>query len=458
MIKKEHKKYIPIGVTAFCVLAAAILLFFLCLRWDHVMGVIGSFMSMLTPFLTGVLIAYLVNPFFSFINRQFSKLFVKLHFAKDIESAKHKCRGLSSVLAIVVVLLVIVSIFIVIIPELYRSIKNIVDGFEGNSTNLGERLQAWLHNYPKVEATVMPYYDKIVDSAKEWIQGGALLDWIKQSAGPILSGIYNGVSTVVTTCVNIFVAFVVTIYILNSKKTFLAQSRKMLYAIGGKKTADAVLSECAYAHEVFGRYIRGALADSFILGCVVFMLMNILALPYPLLVAIIVAMTNVIPFFGPYIGAIPSIILILLVDPLAALKFTILILILQQIEGNIISPKIIGNSTGLNGFWVLFSIVFFGKIFGFLGLLFGVPMFAVVYHIVTNWAKRRLIKKHMPVETSAYASSGLVDMIPDEKNIEDALDDALDVGAYAVEAKPVDGSESPVEEGSAETTDTDKKE
>ncbi|MBO7515719.1 MAG: AI-2E family transporter [Lachnospiraceae bacterium] len=434
MKRPEIKKYVSWGVTAFCVLAAAILLYFFCLRWDHVMSVIGGFMSMLAPFFAGVLIAYLVNPFFCFLNRHLSKMFVKFHWAKDMEAAQHKCRGLSSILALLMILLVIVSIFAIIIPEAYRSIKNIINGFDVNSANLGERLKGWLHNYPQAENFIMPYYEKMVAEIKNWFQGGAMMDWLKASAGPILSGIYSGVSTVVSTIVNTFIAFIVTVYILNSKKTFLAQSRKMLYAIGGKKMADAVLSECAYAHEVFGRYIRGALADSFVLGCVVFILMNILGLPYPLLVAVIVAMTNVIPFFGPYIGAIPSIILILLVDPMAALKFTIMILILQQVEGNIISPKIIGNTTGLNGFWVLFSIIFFGKIFGFLGLLFGVPMFAVVYHIVTNWASRRLKKKHMPTKTSEYTSAGLVDMIPDEKNIEDALDDALDVGAYAVDA------------------------
>lgn len=450
MKKQEIKKYVSVGVTAFCVLAAAILLYFFCLRWDHVMGVIGGFFSMLTPFIAGVLIAYLVNPFFCFLNRHLSKVFVKFHWAKDQAAAEHKCRCVSSILALLVVLLVIVSIFAVIIPEAYRSIKNIVNGFDSNSATLGERLKGWLHNYPQAEEFIMPYYEKIVAEVKEWIKGGAMMDWLKASAGPILSSIVSGVSTVVTTIVNTFISFIVTIYILNSKQTFLAQSRKMLYAIGGKKTADAVLSECAYAHAVFGRYIRGALADSFVLGCVVFMLMNILSLPYPLLVAVIVAMTNVIPFFGPYIGAIPSIILILLVDPLAALKFTIMILILQQVEGNIISPKIIGNTTGLNGFWVLFSIIFFGKIFGFLGLLFGVPMFAVVYHIVTNWAARQLKKKHLPVKTSEYYSSGLVDMIPDEKNIEDALDDALDVGAYAVDAEKPDGETDATEETSTE--------
>lgn len=450
MRKQEYKKYIAAGTTAFCVLAAAIVLYFLLLRWDHVMKVVGGFMSMLAPFFAGVLIAYLVNPFFTFLNRHLSKLFVKFHWAKDQETAQHKCRSLSSILALLVVLLVIVSIFIVIIPEAYRSIKNIIDGFDGNSRTLGERIKDWLAGYPQIEKVVMPYYDQIVNEAKNWIQGGAMMDWLKDSAGPILSGLYAGVSTVVTTIVTTFISFIVTIYILNGKKTFLAQSRKMLYAIGGKKMADAVLSEFAYAHAVFGRYIRGALADSFILGCVVFMLMNILSLPYPLLVAIIVAMTNVIPFFGPYIGAIPSIILILLVSPIAALKFTIMILILQQVEGNIISPKIIGNSTGLSGFWVLFSIIFFGKIFGFLGLLFGVPMFAVVYHIVSNWAARHLKKQHLPTETSAYDTSGPIDMIPDEKNIEDALDDALDVGAYAIDAEKTDDTETAEEAASDE--------
>lgn len=189
---------------------------------------------------------------------------------------------------------------------------------------------------------------------------------------------------------------------LFGKETFAAQIKKMLYAGMQVERANMVLHITRKSNEIFGGFIIGKIIDSAIIGVLCFIGITILDMPYILLVSVIVGVTNVIPFFGPYIGAIPSTILIALADPLKGLYFLIFIIALQQLDGNVIGPKILGNSTGLSAFWVVFSILLGGGLFGFIGMIIGVPTFAVIYYIVKMVVEEKLKKKKLPPDTEHY--------------------------------------------------------
>ncbi len=433
------KKYISIGMVAFGVMAAVLLFFFVLYRWASVKAAVGGLMDLLRPFLIALLLAYLLNPLFMLMKKGITKLLTSSGMFKKEDKAEKLASGVSSILSIVLIVVAIYAIFSIIIPELYRSAKNIIDNFEQNSQNLETWIRSVLGRYPKVEEVVMPYITEFSDNLSDFLEND-LVDWLKKNAGVLVDGITIGIRTgivaVFSVVLDLFVCIIAIVYLLNNKEKFIAQSRKLLFAVAGKKWAKAILNELSYAHTVFGQYIRGALADAFILGCIVFMILTILDIPYPLLVAVLVAITNVIPFFGPYIGGIPSAFMILLVSPIDALKFVIIILILQQVEGNIISPKIIGSSTGLSGFWVLFSILFFGNYLGLMGMIFAVPLFAVIYHIVSEWAEKRLKSFCVPTQTDFYANvcnDDLMRKLWGEEIIvsdDDVLDDMIADGVH----------------------------
>jgi len=199
-------------------------------------------------------------------------------------------------------------------------------------------------------------------------------------------------------------SFFIAIYLWGSKEKFIAQSKKVSYAYLPQKFVDRMILLLQEANKIFGGFISGKIIDSAIIGVLCYIGMLILNIPYALLISVIVGVTNVIPYFGPFIGAIPSILLLLMVDPVEAIWFGVFVLILQQIDGNIIGPKIIGESTGLSAIWVVFSVTIFGGIFGFVGMLLGVPLFAVIYSVLTRSVNERLAKKNLSVSTDYYAS------------------------------------------------------
>ena len=180
------------------------------------------------------------------------------------------------------------------------------------------------------------------------------------------------------------------------------QFRKLLFALFSEKKAKKIIEELQYVHRVFGGFILGKIIDSAIIGVLTFFVLSIMKMPYTLLVSVIVGVTNVIPFFGPFIGAIPCFLLILLTSPIQSLYFAVTILIIQQIDGNIIGPKVLGDSTGLSSFWVLFSILLFGGLFGFVGMIIGVPLWAVILHSLRRYTEGRLRKKGLPLSSASY--------------------------------------------------------
>ena len=205
------------------------------------------------------------------------------------------------------------------------------------------------------------------------------------------------------------IGLIVMVYLLNMKDKLLTQAKMIIYGVFPMKIANKVIEEARYVHSVFGGFIIGKLLDSLIIGLLCFVVMSVAGMPYVLLVSVIVGVTNIIPFFGPFIGAVPSAFLILMDDPMMCLYFLILILLLQQFDGNILGPKILGDSTGLSSFWVLFAILLFGGLFGFVGMIVGVPTFAVFYRLVTELVTYLLGKRQLSMDIDQYKSLDYID-------------------------------------------------
>ena len=240
-----------------------------------------------------------------------------------------------------------------------------------------------------------------------------LMDWLRTDlmakANELMSNLTVGVLNIVSEIFNAVIGLIVSIYILFSKETFVRQSKKCVYAVLSARHANMVLHLTTKSNDIFGGFIIGKLIDSAIIGVLCFVGLSILKMPYVMLVSVIVGVTNIIPFFGPYIGAVPSTILIMLANPIQGVYFVIFILLLQQFDGNILGPKILGNSTGLSAFWVIVAILLGGGLFGFVGMVMGVPTFAVLYYIVQMLVNNHLERKSLPTGSEYYDTMSYVD-------------------------------------------------
>ena len=201
---------------------------------------------------------------------------------------------------------------------------------------------------------------------------------------------------------NFIIGIIISIYLLSSKELFCAQAKKITYALLREERANNLINNMRFANKTFGGFLIGKILDSFIIGILCFIGTSVLKIPYALLISVIVGVTNIIPFFGPYLGAIPCALILIMINPIKCVVFLIFVLVLQQFDGNVLGPKILGNSTGLSSFWVIFSITVFGGLFGVLGMFVGVPVFAVIYAAIKTFVSQRLVKKNLPADTNYY--------------------------------------------------------
>ena len=258
------------------------------------------------------------------------------------------------------------------------------------------------------DSTVGKMLASIVEEASDFVQNWMKTD-LMEKVNLWMTQLTVGMIQMIREVFNFIIGIIVSIYVLFSKEKFQKQTKKLIYAVFRPGQANMILQIGGKSNEIFGGFIIGKIIDSLIIGVICFIGLSILNMPYTMLVSVIVGVTNVIPFFGPYIGAIPSAILILLADPLKGLYFIIFVIALQQFDGNVLGPKILGNSTGLSSFWVVFSILIAGGLFGIPGMLFGVPAFAVIYYIVNMLVNSILKKKELPTDTECYGKNGYVD-------------------------------------------------
>lgn len=402
MKHKIENKYLYASLTAFLVIGASLLLYFFFLRLDNIFSIFAKIIHILKPLIYGIIIAFILTQIYNYVENKLSKLLIKK--MNDKELAKKYSKVISITISILVLFLAIFLTLYILIPKLMVSVLGIIESWSYNVDNI----EVWLRNLLKES----PALEKIIlDAVNE--SSTSILSWISDALLPqmeaIMSSVTTGLNDMYTFITDFIIGLVFSIYILANKTKFIADLKKATYTILGIKKGNSVLQGARYSYKVFNGFIKGKLITSALIGTACYIGMTILRLPHTLLISMIVAITNVIPFFGPFIGWIPSVILIAMLSPLDAVYFSILILILQQIEGNILEPKIVGNQTGISGFWVLFSIVVFGELFGFIGMIFGVPVFAIIYKFVSHNVDKYLVSKRLPIDEEDYIDLKYID-------------------------------------------------
>ncbi len=390
-----NRKYTTIAVYAFLVIAAGLLFQNVVAAMPPLTKYVEIIAGLLMPFVAGGALAYILNPVLNW----FEHILFPLIFRNKVS---HGARRALSVLLSYMFMIFILAVFsLIVVPEIYDSIVGLI----GRSSIMIRQVEDYISHLIITyggNPVVAQILQKLYDSAEMILQRGyqLLSDIVPLLADRVISflgGIYNSLFDAI-------MGLIISVYMLLSKETFAAQIKKLLTAFCSKNFVDTFLSIAHDSHEIFCGFISGKIVDSFIIGVLCFIGTSLMNMPYAMLVSVIVGVTNVIPYFGPFIGAIPSILLILLVDPLKALYFSFFILALQQLDGNVIGPKILGDSTGLTAFWVVFSVTFFGGLFGFVGMLIGVPTFAVIYSLIRRVATYYLNKKGLPTDTESYSA------------------------------------------------------
>ena len=406
--KHRYSQYIGWGITAFAVIAAGVLFYFSIDYMGDLVKAIRSLMGILSPFIWGLVISYLLVPSMMMYERKlFRPLVASIKKRRPkVKLSKKLPRVLALILAEIVMLLLIAALIYLIVPQVYDSISAIITNSPAYFESASKAIDNLLHDFPEIEMYATKVFGNITETLTKWATNTLL-----PSMENIVTNITTGVFSVVKAVYNIVIGMIVSIYILYNKEPFIAHYRKALYCIFKPEKARKISSALRFADRTFMGFIVGKLLDSAIIGMICYVGCVVMRMPYDLLISVIIGVTNIIPFFGPFIGAIPSALLVLLVDPKMCLWFVIFIIVLQQIDGNIIGPKILGTSIGINGFWVLFSIVFFGGLFGFWGMLLGVPTFVIIYTAVERAVNRKLESRDLPTDASVYANLDYIDPV-----------------------------------------------
>ena len=399
-----NKKYLYWGLTALLVIIGAILFYYILFHSDSLSSVVHSFITISMPIIDGLILAYLMTPILNTVEGKVIKpIYVKANIPMN-EKSKKRIRMISILATIVLVLVILYEFFSMIIPELIRGIQSIIFQFPTYVSNLTDWVAGLLENNPNLESMVSELLDRY---------SAMLTNFLNSSVLPRINGIIRTLSLSVIGFIkamwNLIIGFIISIYILGSKEVFAGQAKKIAYAFFDLPTANQIISNVRFIHTTFIGFISGKIIDSIIIGIICFVCTNLIGTPYAILVSVVIGVTNIIPFFGPWLGGIPCAMLILMVNPLQCLYFIILILVIQQFDGNILGPKILCDSTGLSGFWVIFSITIFGGIFGVLGMFVGVPIFAVLYAGFKALVNRMLAKKDLPTDTRPYLSVGSIE-------------------------------------------------
>lgn len=374
-----------------------------------VLSAIGSLFSILSPFIWGLAITYILLPLVKSLQRGVFGALGKAIHKKKPEKAQRFARAMSVLLSEIIFLAIIVAIVYLIIPQLVSSITTIVENSSTYIANTTTWIEQLLSDNPEIEKYVLDVFNNVSEDLKNWLTNTVL-----PGIGNIAASVTTGIISVVKAVYNLVIGIIVSIYILGNIEGFSASAKKLMYTVFSVEAAEKLREGLNFTDKTFMGFINGKLLDSAIIGLICYIGCALLNIPYALLVSVIVGVTNVIPFFGPFIGAVPSALLILLVDPLKCLIFVIFIIVLQQLDGNVIGPKILGSSIGINGFWVMFSIILGGGLFGFWGMLLGVPVFVVIYTALGKLVTKKLVKRDLPTDTDEYMNIDHIDPVTRE--------------------------------------------
>ena len=400
---KGKSSYLKWGLTIFLTVCAILVFYDTFYMNGTLQRMVSKLASILSPVLVGLVMAYLLAPIVNWIERLIRSGLgrIKGLEGKTIPHAAGWLRAVSILLTWAIVLLLLYLMFSVVIPQLVDSVVMLIN----NAETYYDKIYTWIVNLldknPTVEDWVNEnldtYYKNLLDILTNKILPGA-----QQMLTTITGGLISGIWGLVSFAMDFLVGIIVSVYMLAMKEQSLARCCKLLYGVCKEDHAHWIARAVRRADGIFSGFVRGKLLDSLIIGILCFIGCSILKLPYTPLVSVVVGVTNVIPFFGPFLGAIPCALLILLVSPLKCLYFVIFIFLLQQLDGNVIGPKILGDSTGISSLWVIVAILVGGGFGGVLGMFLGVPIFACLQVLVRWLLNTRLEKRHMPLQAWEY--------------------------------------------------------
>lgn len=392
-----NKKYLQIGITAFCVIAASMLFYFGIFHMDTLKRGLGTIYTILTPIIYATALSYILWPLVRFMEKSVIYRICDMKGWKPSEKIRKIIRMIGVLCALLLFILIIYGLLSMLIPEIINSVTNIADSLPRYINNIQAWMSDVLKNYPELEESSSSVFSGLMGKAETW-----LTDEFLPQLNNLVKNFSSGFFGVLVFLKNFLIGAMISIYLLYGKETYIAHGKQFLYCIFHPQTANNIIRDLQFVDKTFGGFIVGKIVDSIIIGILCYIGTTLLNLPYSLLVSVVVGVTNVIPFFGPYIGAIPSAFLILLVNPVQCIYFIIFILILQQFDGNFLGPKILGGSTGLSSFMVIVAILIGGGLFGIFGMFVGVPACAVICTIIKNAINRRLEKKNLPIDLSCY--------------------------------------------------------
>lgn len=391
-LEETHVKW---GVTAFLAVTACIIVFFAIYRFSVLSEIIGVVTGILTPFIYGMVFAYLLCPVYNLVTRNLYRFFNRK--MRNPKKTLTLAKGSATFVSLLLFAVIITGICWMIIPGLVDSVVHIVNILPASMQQFSDWIDAKTMRYPELQATLENWIVRFTDNIIRYVEETMLPGYME-----VATSISTGVFSVINVLKNFFIGIIICAYFLNSKDLFAAQSKKLILATCSERRANRILEGAMFTNKTFGGFINGKIIDSIIIGIICFIVMSIFKWEYPLLISCIIGLTNVIPFFGPFIGAVPSALLLLMVSPMQCVYFLIFIVILQQVDGNIIGPKILGDSTGLSSFWVMFAILVGGGLFGFMGMVVGIPMFAVFYAYFSSAVNKRLDKRGFSTNTKDY--------------------------------------------------------
>ena len=400
---RRDNKFFKWGLTAFLVIVAGALFWIIFSNLPGFYQMIKDFFKIISSVLYGCLFAYLMNPIMEFTMRHLNKLLQKTKLSEKKRTAISKTTGL--IVAVLIFLAAIYALIALVVPNIIDSIQELIQ--PARLQGYYETITEWIHEtFSGTEAE--DWVGGVLESVWTSLQGA--IERIDFTS--FLSDVFSAGVSVVSTLFNFGVGIIAAVYILIYKKQLCVQAKKLTISIFRADHANRLFEVARRTNRIFSGYVIGKMIDAIFVGVVTYFALLIMGMPFAPLIATLVGVTNVIPYFGPFLGAVPSALLLLIEEPIDALYFVIFIIILQMIDGNIIENRIMGVQLGISDFWVLVAILIFGGIFGFSGMLLGVPIFAVLYSLISDAVNKRLKKKHYPIDSDVYYTLQCVEDLP----------------------------------------------
>lgn len=415
---KIEKKYIK-GATALLIVIMIALLFQYSLEHEPKESeTMALLVTTFRPIIGGCIFAYLLNPILYFFEHYFfTPLAHVIWKAENKQKTRHKfSRALGIICTLIIFFIIVVGGLYLVVPQVYQSLIKIVS----DAPNYYNSVVDWIDSLEPDKSEVSKYILMVLDRAYD--QGIKYLNEnILPNMDKIVVGITSGIVVGLKLLLQVVLMVIISIYVMAEKELLISAVKKVVFSIFSIKNANKVLRGVRYVDKVFGGFINGKIIDSFIIGAICYLFMTIAGMDYSVLISIVIGVTNIIPYFGPFIGAIPSALILLIVDWREGIFFVIFILILQQIDGNIIGPLILGDRLNLSSMWILFSIMIGGGLFGVPGMVLGAPCFACIYALAGTFCRTKLEKKDLPTDTESYlkidsiSSDGMIHEIEPEK-------------------------------------------